>query len=194
MTREPTTLDEVMDHAWHLLGQGVADRRHGFHHAVVASVSPNGRPRARTVILRAADRNANTLRFHTDIRSQKCRDLEANSAISIVFYDTESRTQLRIEGQASLHHGDEIARQGWAAAQPMSKLTYAITPEPGQLLDQPDGHSTPPPQSDVAWAETNFVVVLVAIEQMQWFYLKQGGQLCAFFDAGKGIASWQVPS
>ncbi len=187
-------LDGVLANAWALLEQGVASRRHGFHHAAVANIDVDGRPRIRTVILRAADVAAGALRFHTDVRSQKCRDLAAKPNISLVFYDEPSKTQVRVEGVAVLHTDDALADASWKAAQPMSKMTYGIMPEPGMIIATPDVVSMPEPQTDVEWARKHFVVVNVKIETLQWLYLKQGGQRCAVFDFVTGARHWTVPS
>jgi pyridoxamine 5'-phosphate oxidase len=187
-------LNEVLATAWHLLAKGVANRRHGFHHAAVATIGSNGGPRVRTVILRGADSDSNSLRFHTDVRSQKCRDLEINSNVSLVFYDEPSRMQVRIEGQATVHSDGELADASWAAAQPMSRLTYSIMPAPGLVIETPDAFTISPPQSDVAWAREYFAVVKVQIESLQWLYLRQGGQRCAVFDFKSGAMNWTVPS
>lgn len=194
MTLEFANLPDVLANAWQLLQLGVSNRRHGFHHAAVATIGTTGLPRIRVVILRAADFKSNTLRFHTDLRSQKCRDLAANPNLSVVFYDEPSRTQLRVEGQATLHTQDELADASWKAAQPMSRLTYATMPAPGLVIETPDGFSIPPPQSDVEWAREHFAVVQVHIHTLQWLYLRQGGQRCAMFDLRSGAMQWTVPS
>jgi pyridoxamine 5'-phosphate oxidase len=194
MGAELVDLSAALENAWILLGQGVASRRHGFHHAAVATVGLTGLPRIRTVILRAADSQSGTLRFHTDVRSQKCRDLAANPNISIVFYDEPSRTQVRVEGLATLHTNDDLAETSWKAAQPMSRLTYGTMPAPGLVIDTPDAFSIPPPQSDVEWAREHFAVVKVQVQHLQWLYLRQGGQRCAVFDLSSGAMNWTVPS
>jgi pyridoxamine 5'-phosphate oxidase len=187
-------LDEVLANAWNLLGQGAASRKHGFHFAAVATVGLSGSPRIRTVILRAADSTAGTLRFHTDVRSQKCKDIQVCPHIAFVFYDTTSKTQVRVEGMASLHTDDALADASWKTSQPMSKLTYGTMPEPGLAIDAAEGFSLPAPQTDVEWARPHFAAVLVRIRTLQWLYLKEGGQRCAVFDFESGSRTWTVPS
>jgi pyridoxamine 5'-phosphate oxidase len=189
-----TGLNEVLANAWSLLEQGVTSRKHGFHHAAVATIGEKGSPRIRTVILRAADPASSTLRFHTDIRSQKCKDFQTSNKVAMVFYDESSKTQVRVEGIVSMHHDDELAHGSWQSAQPMSKITYGIMPAPGLLIASPDQVSMPEPQSDVEWARKHFVVVKVEVQTLQWLYLKQGGQQCAVFDLPTGTANWTVPS
>ena len=60
------------------LTRGVLDRHAPARHPILATVSPDGRPQARTVVLRAADKTAGTLDTHTDLRSAKGTDLRAN--------------------------------------------------------------------------------------------------------------------
>lgn len=187
-------LDEVLANAWSLLAQGVASRKHGFHHGYVATIGVLGLPRIRTVILRAADSTEGALRFHTDVRSEKCRDLAANPHIAFVFYDEPSRTQVRVEGIANLHSDDQLADASWKAAQPMSKITYGIMPEPGLAIESPELISMPEPQTNVEWARKHFVVVKVQVQTLQWLYLKQGGQRCAVFDFVADTRTWTVPS
>jgi pyridoxamine 5'-phosphate oxidase len=194
MTVELTDLNEVLANAWQLLELGVASRKHGFHHAAVATIGVTGKPRIRTVILRAAEAESRTMRFHTDLRSEKCRDIAANSNVSMVCYDEPSRTQVRVDGVATLHLNDELADASWKAAQPMSKITYGIMPAPGLVIDSPDAVSMPLPQTDVEWAREYFVVVKVQIVSLQWLYLRQGGQRCAVFDFNSGAKNWTVPS
>jgi pyridoxamine 5'-phosphate oxidase len=187
-------LDEVLANAWGLLAQGVTSRKHGFHFAAVATVGISGAPRIRTVILRAADAAAGTLRFHTDVRSQKCKDLAANPHVALVFYDEVSKTQVRVEGVASLHLDDDLADSSWKASQAMSRLTYGTMPEPGLVIETGDGFSLPAPQTDVEWARPHFAAVLIRVRTLQWLYLKEGGQRCAVFDLESGVRNWTVPS
>jgi pyridoxamine 5'-phosphate oxidase len=194
MTTEMTNLDDVLANAWQLMEQGVASRRHGFHHAAVATIGTSGLPRLRTVILRSANSQNNSLQFNTDVRSEKCKDLAMNANVSAIFYDEPSRTQVRVEGRASLHKTDELADASWAAAQPMSKINYGIMPEPGRVIDTPDGFTMPAPQTDVEWAREYFAVVKVQVQHLQWLYLRKGGQCCAVFDLRSGSKHWTVPS
>ena len=51
--------------------RGVRDRRAPTRHPTLATVTPDGRPKARTVVLRAADKQAGILELHTDLHSAK---------------------------------------------------------------------------------------------------------------------------
>lgn len=67
--------------------------------ATLATVSADGQPSARMVIVQEA--NADGFVFYTNYRSQKGRDLAANPKASLVFYWPELHRQVRVSGQVS---------------------------------------------------------------------------------------------
>ena len=68
-------LSQLYAEVWARLTRGVHDRHAPARHPTLATVTPEGRPQARTVVLRAADKAAGTLDIHTDLRSAKVGDL-----------------------------------------------------------------------------------------------------------------------
>ncbi len=93
-------LNATRTQAWALLARGVADRRSGFHTPTLVTVSLDGAPDARTVVLRACDVQERTLRFHTDARSEKVAQIARDPRVMVHAYDFKSKAQLRIEGRA----------------------------------------------------------------------------------------------
>ncbi len=63
---------------------------------VLATVSPEGQPRARTMLLKGVDEEGFV--FYTNCRSAKARDLEANPRASLCFLWRELERQVRVEG------------------------------------------------------------------------------------------------
>ena len=68
-------LKEGLNAAWTLIEEGVRDRRSIFHLPTVASISVDGSPTIRTVVLRGVNVSERSLRFHTDRRSAKFLEL-----------------------------------------------------------------------------------------------------------------------
>jgi pyridoxamine 5'-phosphate oxidase len=66
---------------------------------VLATVSPQGRPSARAVILRGLDERGFV--FFTDTRSAKADDLEANPRAALVFLWSASERQVRVGGRVT---------------------------------------------------------------------------------------------
>jgi pyridoxamine 5'-phosphate oxidase len=190
---DPETLPEVLDTIWQTLGRGVADRRHGFHHPVIANLGRDGMPQSRIVILRGADRGVRTVRFHTDIRSEKWISLLDNPLVSATLYDAPHRIQLRISGRAMLHHLNEEAEAAWNASQRMSRACYGTLPDPGSIISERTGFKLPEDDTSIAAGYENFGAVIIAIMQFEWLFLHHAGHRRARFDLTDNSAQWLVP-
>ncbi|MEQ8665248.1 MAG: pyridoxamine 5'-phosphate oxidase family protein [Rhodospirillales bacterium] len=190
-----TSLDDALAEAWELLNAGATDRHSPFHLAKVATVTADGRPSQRTVVLRHVDPAARTLRFHTDRRSGKVADLAANPAAAVLFYDAARQVQLRIDGTAGLHKDDAIARDAWNASRPQSRACYLSDDGPGTPVDAPP----PAPRYDEAGDDIafgSFCAVVVGITRLEWMHLAAGGHRRARFDwsGDDGMtATWLSP-
>lgn len=64
----------------------------------VASVSPEGRPSTRMVLLKQAD--ANGFVFYTNLNSQKGKEIQGNAHVALLFHWKTLKRQVRIEGIA----------------------------------------------------------------------------------------------
>lgn len=195
-----SNLSQVLDESWRLMKLGVTDRRHGFHNPVVATIGLDGRPRARTVILRGADSENGNIIFHTDLRSDKVTELKNNPHISMHFYDTASKTQIRIEGIANLHVQNDYAKKRWNESQRMSRMCYSVQPSPGTEIVLSNSYSmtdatTVLPQEQEDYFN-NFTVVDIKINTLEWLFLAFKGHKRARFgwlDNNLNKQSWLVP-
>lgn len=193
-------LDKALDESWRLMEEGVTNRRHGFHNGVAATIGLDGRPRARTVILRSANRNEHSLVFHTDVRSQKIIELKSDPRLSMHFYDVTSKAQIRIDGVAHLHIENAFAHQRWDISQAMSRMCYSIQPAPGTPVEHADGYSignieTTLPQS-LNKDFDNFAAVEVRVTSLEWLFLAREGHRRALFkwtENDRIEQSWLVP-
>jgi pyridoxamine 5'-phosphate oxidase len=73
----------------------------------LATVTPDGRPTARMVLLKQAD--ADGFVFFTNYNSAKARQLEINPYAALVFYWAQLDRQVRIEGKVSRTPAEESA-------------------------------------------------------------------------------------
>jgi len=169
-------LDASLEMAWQLWGRGTVDRHSAFHAPVVTSVDASGSPQARTMILRAVDRHARTMRFHTDVRSAKINQWQRRSRVCILGYDASKKIQLRVTGHVTLHTSDAIANDAWKNSRPESHVAYSVKIAPGSVVDTPCGA----PQPNEAGRE-NFVVVVINIDSLEWIYLSAEGNRRALF-------------
>ncbi|MBN8535334.1 MAG: pyridoxamine 5'-phosphate oxidase family protein [Rhizobiales bacterium] len=191
-------LSGSLNAAWGAMTRGALDRRSAFHHPVIATIGPDGWPRQRVMILRAVDPEMRSLRFHTDIRSEKARDIAAEPRVSVLAYDPASKIQLRLNGQATLHHADHIADAAWQGSQRMSRACYGTMPGPGSVIGQGSAFSLPDTSDETALetGRANFVAMLVRVERLEWLYLAYEGHRRAQFEwnaDGKVSARWLAP-
>jgi pyridoxine/pyridoxamine 5'-phosphate oxidase len=169
-------LHAVRTEAFALLARGVADRRSPFHTPTLASLGPDGAPRARTLVLRGFDAQSRTIRLHSDARSDKCAELARDPRCALHLYDAPHQVQLRLEGTATLHHDDAVADAAWEATRPFSRLIYAIQPAPGTPVAAPNSSPT-----QDAGARANFAILRLRFFRMEWLWLAAEGHRRARF-------------
>lgn len=129
--------DTLWQAAWDLLQRGAADGKHPYATPVVATVSADGKPNSRTLVLRKSDRIEGTLWCYTDRRSQKAHDL-ANSTglMSWTFWDRKKKIQVNACGPTRwLNETDTQNR--FLALPKHSRKSYATLAPPGQPKDGP---------------------------------------------------------
>jgi pyridoxamine 5'-phosphate oxidase len=179
-----------LDMAWLLWGRGTADRHSGFHTPVVTSVDQDGNPQARTMILRAVDREARTMRFHTDVRSAKMLHWKFKSRVCVLGYDASKKIQLRVDGRVNLHTDDAVAEKAWRSSRPESRAAYGVKNAPGHAVGAPSDA----PQSNEQGRE-NFAVAMVEVESLEWTYLSAEGNRRAIFSwqNGEFTSNWLQP-
>lgn len=180
--------------AWALLVRGAADRRHPFHTPQVATIGEDGAPSVRTVVLRGAEPGSRTLRFHTDARSRKARELAAEPRIALHAYHPGAKIQLRLSGLATLHRDDAVAAASWAATRPFSRACYRVAASPGTAAGDPYAALAEAGDGPEAGREA-FVAVTVSVTRIEFLFLAAAGHRRALFDwSGGALASrWLVP-
>ena len=189
------------DLCWRLLEEAVHNSKSGMHQAVVASVQQELAV-MRTVVLRRVDRADRRIYFHTDIRSEKVKDIHTHGMLSWLTYDQGYRTQLRMSGPTIIHHQDELCRAHWDKTAHSSRRGYLQSLKPGtpvnsvhDAFDEKRRHvKYTMKESEAGFAF--FAVVETTINWMEWYYTHHLGNRRAVFqyDAnGLALAQWQAP-
>jgi pyridoxamine 5'-phosphate oxidase len=189
----------ALDTSWRLLTRGAADRRSPVHTPVVASVTADGAPDARVMVLRAADRAAGRLRFHTDARSPKCAALDGRP-VSVLAYQPGEAVQLRLAGTARIvREGAEIDAI-WSQSTPFARRCYMVEAAPGTPRATAgsglpaDVEGRKPELFELVPARANFALVMIDIAAIDWLHLAQDGHRRAVFCASDGWqGEWRVP-
>lgn len=180
-------------HAWDMLVRGAKQAKAAFHTPSVATidvVDGVSQPDIRTVVLRACDREAQTLRFNTDTRSNKIRQMADNPHAAMHFYDAQAKIQLRLKVTLRPLQGAAYDA-AWQNTRPMSRECYQVLQSPGAPVDAP---------SDVAFnaAATDdgahhFASIEARVHTIEWLYLAAKGHRRALFDLDTDRHQWLVP-
>jgi hypothetical protein len=181
---------------WSLLADGVERGRSAFHTPSLATVDAGGRPRVRTVVLRAVERGSGTLRIHCDRRSDKAGEIAARGACALHAYDPETAVQIRVEGTATLHAGDAVADAAWDASRPMSRICYGIDPAPGTALPSGGAYALPEPGDATDVGRSRFCALVLRAERLDFLYLdRRGHRRAGWRRTGEGgwTGTWLVP-
>ena len=191
--------DALFAELWRLLAEGADHAGSGFHLPMLATLA-DGRPRARTVVLRAADRAAGTVRFHCARRSDKAAERALPPACPLAASDAAGKIQIRIEGRASLHTDDAVADSAWAASRAMSRVCYGSEPGPGTVLPAGGAYALPDEAEAATLGRPHFAAVLVRAERLELLYLDRRGHRRAAWrreddqsDADQWSGEWLAP-
>jgi pyridoxamine 5'-phosphate oxidase len=126
-------LSDLYAQVWTRLLRGVRDRRAPMRHPTLATVTPDGKPQARTVVLRVADKSSGTLDIHTDLQSSKVADLRATPFAALHVRDTAAHPQMRLEATVTILTGAAVAAT-WAEVPDASRQSYGGLPAPGEPI------------------------------------------------------------
>jgi 3-hydroxyisobutyrate dehydrogenase len=191
-------LPELEQDCWDRLVSGAVKSRTPFHTPSIATLH-QGEVNLRTVVLRKTLATERELRFHTDIRSPKWQELSQNPSISALFYDAVDRIQLRVKGKAVLHHTNEITAEAWQKTSLSSRKCYLTRFSPSSYTDvSTSGLTDDIEHENFTLAESesgysNFGIVSIHVQSIDWLWLNHAGHRRAFFDYEKGSFQWMIP-
>ena len=191
-------LPELEKDCWDRLVTGAVKSRTPFHTPSIATLH-QGEVNLRTVVLRKTLPTERELRFHTDIRSPKWQELSQNPSISALFYDAVDRIQLRVKGKAVLHYTNEITAEAWQKTSLSSRKCYLTLFSPSSLTEESTSGLTDDIEHEnftLAESEsgyTNFGIVSIHVQSIDWLWLNHAGHRRAYFDYEKGVNRWMVP-
>jgi hypothetical protein len=180
-------ISNVLEKIWAELDNGVHNSKHAFHTPTLGTLGERG-CRTRTVVLRTIDQEERTLSCHIDIRSDKATEIRLHPRVSWLFYAPELKLQIRAEGEARIHHMDDIARNAWANSLLSSRRCYLADPGPGVAIEVASsglpewltGRAPTEEESEKGWL--NFAVMRCEVDTLDWYYLDSHGNTRAIFN------------
>ena len=193
-------LDKVNEKIWEMLNSGLKNRDAPFHIPVFICGNKD-KFDGRIIVLRGVDEKEKKLWFHSDIRSNKVKDLKINPKATLLFYDKNEKIQLRIAGICKINYQNSFTESSWKKTVHMSRQCY--------LGDKPPGLDFPTPtsgltqdvdnlryskeESEVGYK--NFCVIETYIKSIEWLYLAAKGHRRAYFTLNKKQLEkkWLIP-
>src|ERR1700712_5284682 len=119
-------MKDLFKSIWDALRAGAGAGRSPFSVLQAATVGVDGNPKVRTIVLRDANEDLARLSFHTDIRSEKVRELRERPVISIHGYDPEQLVQIRLEGTTAFVTDEAEKMAVWKASRPRTLILYPL--------------------------------------------------------------------
>ena len=112
----------------------LTQKKHPFRFFVLGTIQ-SSKPELRTVVLR--DFNPSTMEFsiYTDERSNKVVELKDNEEASLLFYNPENLTQVRVSCSLVVHEKNDSL---FEEQTPRGKNDYTTQLAPGSKTESPD--------------------------------------------------------
>ncbi len=179
------SLPALYQEVWTRLQRGIHDRRAAARHPTLATVCPDGRPRARTVVLRRADKAEGSLSIYTDLRSGKIADLQKTAWAELHVWDSAAHLQFRMTAQARIITGQDVAAV-WDRMPDHARLAYGGTPAPGASIDTALDYDKTPSQAA-------FAVLHLSVESIESLYLGRAHKRALFRRDDDWTGRWLAP-
>ena len=185
-------LEQWPELLWRRLQRATESAKPPFHLPTLCSVTPEGLPAARIVVLRRVEPDAPAVMCHTDRRAPKVEQLTRQPAASWVFYDPPAKIQLRVAGRSTIHTDDALADAQWDASSLSSRRCYLAPASPGDPVDWPSPNlpegvrDRRPTAEEAAPGRANFAVVRTVVESFDVLFLHHAGHRRARFDFTPG--------
>jgi len=191
-------LKKIHKQIWNNLSIGIENSTSAFHYPNVCTINNQGYPSVRTVVLRKIDKINYKLFFNTDIRSQKWKEIQNSSLITVHFYDNKLKTQLRIYGKSKLHYNNNEWNEAWKNTKNMSRECYASPYAPSTFIDEPkiiDDTFSRLKKKQLNKFKVNFGRIEIKIKHIDWLYLRHSGHRRAKFiyEENKTTMKWLAP-
>lgn len=186
-------LDEIYQHIWNSIRVGASPTRSPFTMWQLATLGLDGSPQIRSIVLRGADENARLLTFHTDRRSAKVKEIEADPRVSLISLDLENYAQLRVSGIAILSQDQNEMQRLWDEARPHTLILYQAPLAPATAIDNPEqGHVQ---QASEKSGFEHFALIQIKISKVEYLDITPGNHQRSLFTyvEGQWRAQWIAP-
>lgn len=184
------SFESILEDVARRLSDGAANRKSLMHTPVIATADAD----ARVMVLRAFEPETWALRLHTDARSPKCSILGEGAPAGALFYDQPAKVQIRARGIGRIETDTPLVDAAWAESTNFAKRCY-LGEGPGAVSDVPTSglpnwaEGIQPTDAQVAPAREHFAILMIELQELDWFYLANSGHIRAQFS--RTSEAWQ---
>ncbi len=185
--REKESLDLALENALNKLKRAVKKRNDDLHLLNVVTVDYQNKPNTRNVVLRDFSFDNLTIRFHTDKRSSKIKDIRSNKSICLIGYDKKAKLQIRIDADAYSIDDREILKDIWKKMYPMSRECYRVSKSPGEKIESLNEVTFDEDDETNLIGFDNFAAIQCDIKTIEVLYLSHINHIRAKYTKIDGI-------
>ncbi|WP_025742514.1 pyridoxamine 5'-phosphate oxidase family protein [Aquimarina pacifica] len=156
------------------LNNAVKNPGHPFRYFTLATISNDGSPRMRTVVLRSIDDQLN-LFFYTDKRSKKVKHIEQQDSIGLLFMDLEKNIQISMQASALVIYDEKVLNAIWQQIPEKSRKDYTSHLPPGTKITDPE---------NVNYIEGQhfFTAIKLVPQRIEYLQLKKNNHIRVIFN------------
>jgi len=181
------TPTDIRHGIWQQLTRACHDRHHAWRTPVLATATPDGDVNARTVVLRAARAEQQTLTAFTDHRSAKAGELARHPRAMFVFWSDRLKWQLRVRARFALQTSGPEVDAVWQRVQPSAAAgDYLALAAPGTPLTQAG-----PDVATRATDQHHLAILTAQVIEIDWLELGASGHRRARI--GPDTWDWLTP-
>ena len=186
---------ELLERANFILQDGVKNRDSLFHTLVLSSLC-DGEIESRVMVLREFNEKKRILRFHSDFRSNKIKELEKDNKTTVIGYDPNLKVQIRLIGETKINYQNEDTQKSWKSSQAISKKCYSVKGGSSAKIENPKEVDFDIKSINVDDGYQNFCTLNFNYTILEFLYLQRSGhRRCRFSWNAKGEVKsvWLVP-
>ena len=184
-------LEQTLDTADRILSNAVDNSRTLFHTLVVSSF--NGvEISSRVMVLREFCLEKKIMRFHTDYRSAKIKELKDQASANVIGYDPALKVQIKLQGEIKVHYDDSVTQDAWQNSTNRSKKCYSVKDGSSNEIENPNEYDIKEFEPEEGYK--NFSVLIFSFNSLEYLYLKRSGHRRAIHKWDDKLNSkWLVP-
>ena len=191
LTDSYSDISETLESAKLILSEAVPNAQTLFHTPVVSTIHED-KIVSRVMVLREFNFDKKLLRFHTDNRAAKIKNLKQNSSATVIGYDPDLKIQIKMQGVANVYINDEVTEMAWNESTARSKKCYSVKGGSSKEILDPEEYDIT--NFEVEDGYKNFAVIVFKFNSLEFLYLKSSGHRRALHSWDDEYSStWLVP-